>query len=95
MNVYKFNVNGEIEYVCASTTIEAIHVLLKTHDMLFEDLDHTDDIKEIPKGEWDKYTIFDDESIMDLDGNYAPLMTFGEYMAEAKTPELFCSTANM
>lgn len=93
MNIYQIELNGEKEYVCANTAIEAIQTLLKTHGMLFGDLDHTDDIKQLPKEEWGTRSILDDA--VDEEGNYITLMTFEEFMKSAVTPEVFCSTANM
>jgi hypothetical protein len=86
MNIYQIELNGEKEYVCANTAIEAIQTLLKTHDMLFEDLEHTYDIRQIPQENWGNFHIYEDDT---------PLMSFEEFMSEPKRPEVFCSTANM
>lgn len=80
---------GEKEWVCARTNIEALKVYLSITDTNIIDLDDTDEIVEIPKEKWGELKIRNSDSYGDDDWDE---MTFEEYMKDQLKPDIIAGT---
>lgn len=83
---------GEREWVCASTNIEALMHYLNTCGMTLNDLDEEDEIVEVPKEKWSELYIQN----MDFDELNDPedwkQMSFEEYMKDKTLPDIIATT---
>jgi hypothetical protein len=92
MNIYEFQTNGEKDWICADTLIEAFQHYNSLNDWEINDFAPTDDIIIIPEEEWENYTIVDEENNDENGSNKT--VTFTEYMIGNIDIELIASTAN-
>lgn len=76
---------GEKEWVCAYTNINALVTYLCITDTDMADLDYQDEIIEIPRNKWPEMSIRTDQK----DGIEK---TFEEYMKTATIPDIIATT---
>ena len=90
--IYEIQINGEKEWVCADTAIEALKTYTSITDITLTDFENDDDIVEIPKEKWSEMNILNTEEINE-DGGYGVEMTFAEYMEkEAISADIIATT---
>lgn len=86
-----WNAQGEKEWVCARTNIEALKTYLSITDMNIVELDDADEIVEVPKEKWSEYSIrnseYDHEDPEDWE-----TQTFEEYMKTQTRPDIIAGT---
>lgn len=91
--IYEIRINGEKEWVCADTIIEALKTYKSITDIDLYDFDNDDDIVEVPKEKWSEMNILDTEAPISDDLTYPVIMTFSEYMrTEATHSDIIAST---
>lgn len=91
--IYEIQINGEKEWVCADTAIEALKTYKSITDCDLSDFENDDDIVEIPKEKWAEMNIVDTEGDYDDKTGYPIIMTFAEYMEkEAKVSDIIATT---
>ncbi len=91
MNIYEFQTNGEKEWICANTLIEAFQFYHSLNDLQIFDFDKTDDVILIPESEWSEYRIVDTEHNSEHP-NHCPDKTFAEYMVGQTQVEIIATT---
>lgn len=79
---------GEKEWMCARTNIEALKCYLNITSMDIIDLDDMDEIIEIPKEKWPEYKVVNH----DYDGDDWKEMTFEEWMVGRTAPDIIAGT---
>ena len=87
--IYEIQTNGEKEWVCADTAIEALKAYSSITDITLSDFENDDDIVEVPKEKWENMYIFD------IDSNIVGKVktTFAEYMEkEAISADIIATT---
>lgn len=91
--IYEFQINGEKEWVCADTLVEALKTYCAITDMSITDFEDDDDIVEVPKEKWAEMEIVDTEAEYDEEKGYPVIKTFAEYMeTEATRAEIIATT---
>lgn len=91
--IYEIQINGEKEWVCADTVIEALKAYCSITDMSLVDFENDDEIIEVPKDKWGDMSIVDVEAERDEDGDFPLIMSFREYMEkEATSADIIAST---
>lgn len=91
MNIYEFQSNGEKEWICADTLIEAFQFYNSLNDLEINDFDKTDDVVLIPESEWNEYKIVDTEHNSEHP-DHCPDKTFAEYMINQTEVEIIATT---
>lgn len=87
-NIYEFRINGEKDWVSASTMIEAIYHYIEVKCMNFEEFTVNDDVVLIPTEKWVDYKAFDEE----FSGKE---ITFQEWMDENPEDVGFIATTEI
>lgn len=80
----KWTKQGEIEWVSADTNIEALKKYCSITQMDINDFDDCDEIVELPKSKWGKYTVKEEDSEEPI--------TFKQWMKENKHPDIIAGT---
>lgn len=75
---------GEKEWVAADTNIEALKKYCQITSVDLDDFDDQDEIIELPKSEWGKYTVKDEDD--------QRVITFKQWMKENKHPDIIAGT---
>lgn len=88
----KWTEQGEGEWVCAHTNIEALMFYLNTCSMSLHDLDKNDEIIEVPKEKWSELYIKNDDFDELNDPEDWKHMSFEEYMKDKKHPDIIATT---
>ena len=92
--IYEIQINGEKEWVCADTAIEALKAYSSITDITLTDFENDDDIAEVPKEKWSEMTIVDTEGEYDEEKGFPIQMTFSEYMEKEATSADIIATTN-
>lgn len=79
---------GEKEWMCARTNIEALKCYLNITDTNIIELDDLDEIVEIPKEKWSEYKVVNP----DHDGDDWKEMTFEDWMEGRTDPDIIAGT---
>lgn len=82
--IFEFHINGEKEWLCADSFLEALKYYLSFTET---DLDDIDEIIEIPKEKWTKINIIDVDS---SENNV--IETFYHYMKHSDSTEIIATT---
>lgn len=82
---------GEKEWVCARTNIEALKFYLNFTDMGIGELDDADEIIEIPKEKWTEYKVGNSE-YDEKDPTDWQEKTFEEFMKDQTAPDIIAGT---
>jgi len=82
---------GEKEWVCARTNIEALMCYLNVCSMTFMDLDAEDEIVEVPREKWSEMKIRNSDYDK-TDPEDCEEQTFEEYMKERVHPDIIAGT---
>ncbi len=85
MNIYEFQMNGEKDWICAKTIIEALKLYKILTSIEIDNFEDDDDIVLIPQTEWHEYHIVDSKGILDD-------ITFEEYMQTAEKTHMIASS---
>lgn len=89
--IYEIQINGEKEWVCADTAIEALKAYSSITGITLTDFENDDDIVEVPQEKWSEMKILNiDESEEDLSIE----MTFADYMEKEATSADIIATTN-
>jgi len=87
--IYEFQINGEKEWVCADTIVEALKFYFGLTDMSITDFENDDDIIEVPKEKWAEMKILN----VDDEDDIRTETTFAEYMGkEADRADIIATT---
>ena len=92
--IYEIQINGEKEWMCADTVIEALKAYCSITDTDLIDFDNDDDIVEVPKEKWHEMNIVDTDGDYDEENGYPITMTFAEYMEKEATSSDIIATTN-
>ena len=92
--IYEIHINGEKEWICADTSLEALKFYCGLTDILLTEFEDDDDIIEVPKEKWSKMNIVDTEVEPLSDGSYPIVMSFDEYMRIEATKVDIIATTN-
>ena len=92
--IYEIQINGEKEWVCADTAIEALKAYSSITDITLTDFENDDDIVEVPKEKWSEMNIVDTEVEYDDETGCPVIMTFAEYMEKEATSADIIATTN-
>lgn len=87
----KWNSQGEKEWVCAYTNIEALVTYFNITGASFVDLSGEDEIIEVPKDKWSEYFIVNSEWD-ENDPEDWEKKSFADYMKDQTTPDVIAST---
>ena len=79
----KWTKYDETEWVAADTNIEALKTYCEMTSMDLDDFDDADEIVELPKSKWGKYTVKTED-----EGE----MTFKQWMKENSKPDIIAGT---
>ena len=91
--IYEIQINGEKEWVCADTAIEALKTYNSITDITLTDFENNDDIIEVPKEKWSEMNIVDTDREYNNETGYPAIMTFAEYMEkEAISADIIATT---
>ena len=86
----RFNKDGEKAWVAAYTNINAVWAYCSQSDCDLIDFDENDEVVEIPREEWGKLSVTNNDY---GDGNDWKAKTFEEWMKDVKSPEIIAGTA--
>ena len=87
LKVFEIHTNGEKDMVCAYTNIHALQVHESITEIGVHDYDNIDFIEEVPEVEWDSI------EITDPDNDNEVVCTLKEYMENAESVDIICTTA--
>ena len=91
--IYEIQINGEKEWICADTAIEALKFYCSLTDISISEFENDDDIVEVPKEKWSEMTIVDTEGEYDEETGWPVNKTFSEYMeTEATSADIIATT---
>lgn len=91
MNIYEFRINGEKEWICAWTLIEALQFYSGLTDISLIEFDDKDDIILVPKEQWKDMNIVNPNEL-DEQGNPVVTETFEEYMKGKTDVDIIATT---
>lgn len=89
--IYEIQINGEKEWVCADTAIEALKAYSSITDITLTDFENDDDIVEVPKEKWSEMKIL---NIDEFEDDSRTEITFSEYMEKEATSADIIATTN-
>ena len=92
--IYEIQINGEKEWVCADTAIEALKAYSSITDITLTDFENDDDITEVPKEKWSEMNIVNTEGEYDEETGLPVTKTFAEYMEKESTSADIIATTN-
>ena len=92
--IYEIQINGEREWVCADTVIEALRMYSSITDITLADFDNDDDIVEVQREKWSEMNIVDTDGEYNNETGYPVIMTFAEYMKKAAILAKIIATTN-
>ena len=92
--IYEIQINGEREWVCADTVIEALRMYSSITDITLADFDNDDDIVEVQREKWSEMNIVDTDGEYNNETGYPVIMTFAEYMKKAAILANIIATTN-
>jgi hypothetical protein len=78
---FRWAKQGEKEWVCARTNIEALMHYLNTCSISINELDENDEVVEVPKDRWAEMVIYGE-----------PNITFDQYMNGKDCPDIIAGT---
>ena len=92
--INEIQINGEREWVCADTAIEALRMYSSITDITLADFDNDDDIVEVPKEKWSEMNIVDTDGEYNNETGYPVITTFAEYMEKEAISANIIATTN-
>lgn len=88
MRLFQLNSKSEKYFIAAHTIVEAIQLFCSLQSTTILEMDHEDDIIEVPREKWDEMTIKDPEGEEES-------ITFLQYMENLDIPEMIATTEEM